>query len=81
MKTIQRFCVVTVFTLVLTTATLAGEINTPGFAQPSPTPASVIAAGEIPICESSNTSDVDLSANDSLTNFALDLLQIMLTVF
>ncbi len=81
MKTIQRFCVATVFTLLLTTATLAGEINTPGIAQPSPTPTSAMAACEIPICESSSTSDVALSASDSLTDFTLDLLQIMLTVF
>lgn len=81
MKIIQRLCVSTVFTLLLTTATLAGEINTPGVAQPSPTPASVVAACEIPICETSSTSDVDLSASDSLTDFTLDLLQIMLTVF
>jgi hypothetical protein len=80
MKTIQRLCVATVFTLLLTTATLAGEINTPGVAQPSPTPASAMVAGEIPTCET-NTSDVDLSASNSLTDFALDLLQIMLTVF
>jgi hypothetical protein len=83
MKTLQRLCVATVLTLVLTTATLAGEINTPGVAQPSPTPAPALAmaACEIPICESTSTSDVDLSASDSLTDFALDLLQIMLTVF
>ena len=81
MKTIQRLCVSTVFTLLLTTATLAGEINTPGVAQPSPTPALAVAASEIPICEGSSTSDVDLSASDSLTDFTLDLLQIMLTVF
>jgi hypothetical protein len=83
MKKLQRLGIATVFTLVLTSATLAGEINTPGIAQPSPTPtsSSAMAAGEIPTCESSSTSDVDLSASNSLTDVALDLLQIMLTVF
>jgi hypothetical protein len=83
MKTLQRLCVATVFTLVLTGATLAGDISTPGIAQPSPTPApsSVIAAGEVPINGSSSTSDVDVSESSLLTDVALDLLQIMLSVF
>ena len=84
MKKLQRLCVATVFTLVLTSATLAGEIHTPGIAQPTPTPtpasSSAIAAGEIPIGESSSTS-VDVSESNSLTNVALNLLQIMLSVF
>ena len=83
MKKLQRLCVATVFTLVLTSATLAGEINTPGIAQPSPTPvpSSVMATDEIPIAESSSTSEVDVSEGTSLTNVAFELLQIMLTVF
>ena len=83
MKKLQRLCVATVFTLLLTSATLAGEISTPGIAQPSPTPASssAIAAGEIPTCESSSTSEVDVYDSNSRADVALDLLQIMLTVF
>ena len=81
MKKLPRLCAATVLAFALTTATLAGEINTPGIAQPSPTPASAVTACEIPICENSSTSDVDLSASESLTDFTLDLLQIMLTVF
>jgi hypothetical protein len=83
MKKLQRLGIATVFTLVLTSATLAGEINTPGVAQPSPTPASssAMAAGEIPIGESSSTSEVDVSESTLLTDVALDLLQIMLSVF
>lgn len=83
MKKLQRLCVATVFALVLTSATLAGEINTPGIAQPSPTPtsSSAMAAGEIPIGESSSTSEVDVSESTLLTDIAFDLLQIMLSVF
>lgn len=83
MKKLQRLCVATMFTLVLTSATLAGEISTPGIAQPSPTPASssAMAAGEIPIGESSSTSEVDVSESTLLTDVAFDLLQIMLSVF
>ena len=85
MKKLQRLCVATVFLLVLTTATFAGEISTPGIAQPTPTPApassSAMTAGEIPIGESSSTSEVDVSESNSLTDFAFDLLQIMLSVF
>lgn len=85
MKKLQRLSAATVFAFVLTSATFAGEISTPGIAQPAPTPSpassSTMTTGEIPIGESSPTSEVDLSANNSLTDFALDLLQIMLTVF
>lgn len=83
MKKLQRLCVVTVFMLVLTSATLAGDISTPGIAQPSPTPppSSAMSAGETPLGESSSTSDVDVSKSSMLTDVALDLLQIMLSVF
>jgi hypothetical protein len=83
MKKLQRLCVGTVFSLLLTSATLAGEISTPGIAQPSPTPASssAIAAGEVPIGESSSTSEVDVSESTLLTDVVLDVLQIMLSVF
>ena len=84
MKKLQRLGLATVFSLVLTSATLAGEISTPGIAQPSPTPvpSSAMAAGEVPtIGESSSTSEVDLSESTSVTDVALDLLKIMLSVF
>jgi hypothetical protein len=83
MKKLQRLCLATLFTAVFATATLAGEINTPGIAQPSPTPpsSSAMVAGEIPIGESSGTSEVDVFESNSLTNVALNLLQIMLSVF
>jgi hypothetical protein len=85
MKKLQRLSAATVFAFVLTSATFAGEISTPGIAQPAPSPSptssSAMTTGEIPIVEGSTTSEVDPSASNSLTGFALDLLQIMLTVF
>lgn len=83
MKKLQRLCAATVFTLVLTGASLAGEIHTPGIAQPSPTPppSSAMVAGEIPTGESSGTSEVDAYESTLLTDIALNLLQIMLSVF
>lgn len=82
MKKLQRLGIATVFTVVFTSATLAGEISTPGIVQPSPTPApsSAIAAGEIPINGSSSTSE-DVSESTSLTDVAVGLLQLMLSVF
>jgi len=82
MEKLQRLCLATVLALLLTSATLAGEINTPGVAQPSPTPApySAMAAGEIPTGGSS-TSEVDVTESNVLTDIAMNLLQIMLSVF
>ncbi len=81
MKKLQQLCMATVFTLVLTGATFAGEINTPGVAQPSPTPASpsVTTVGEIPTGEGFGPCEVDVCG--SLTDVAFDLLQIMLSAF
>ena len=80
MKKLQRLGIATVFTVVFTSATLAGEISTPGIAQPSPTPppSSAMAADET---LSSSTSEVEVSESYLLTDIALDLLQIMLSVF
>jgi hypothetical protein len=83
MKKLQRLGIATVFTIVLASATLAGDISTPGIAQPTPTPvpSSAMTAGETPIGESSSTSEVDVSESSLLTDVAFDLLQIMLSVF
>lgn len=82
MKKLQRLCAATVFALLLTSATFAGEISTPGIAQPTPTPtpasSSAMTEGEIPI---GSTSEVDVSESTLLTDFASDLLQILLSVF
>jgi hypothetical protein len=82
MKRLQRLCLAAVFTVVLTSSTLAGDISTPGIAQPSPPPpSSAMTAGETPLGERSSTSEVDVSESPLLTDVALDLLQIMLSVF
>lgn len=85
MKKLQRLGLATVFSLVLTSATLAGEIHTPGIAQPTPTPtpdsSSAMVVGEIPTGDNSSTPDVDVSESASLTGVAFDLLQIVLSVF
>jgi len=80
MKKLQRLGIATVFTVVFTSATLAGEISTPGIAQPSPTPppSSAMAADET---LSSSTSEVEVFESYLLTDIALDLLQIVLSVF
>ncbi len=83
MKKLQRLCATTVFALLLTTTLSAGEISTPGIAQPAPTPipasSSAMAAGEVPIGVS--TPEIDASESTLLTDTTLYLLQIMLTVF
>lgn len=76
MKKLQQLCVAGVFTLVLTTATFAGDIQTPGVTQPPPPPPDELSAttpGDIA------TGRIALS--DSAIDFALDLLQTMLLVF
>ncbi|MCA1577053.1 MAG: hypothetical protein LC794_06780 [Acidobacteria bacterium] len=84
MKKLQRLGLATVFSFVLTSSTLAGEIHTPGIAQPTPTPtpnsSSAMVVGEIPTGENSST-DLDVSESTSFTGVAFDLLQIVLSVF
>lgn len=83
MKKLQQVSATTAFLVLLTSTTLAGEISTPGIAQPMPTPSptssSARAAGEIPTGES--PSDIDVSEITLLTEVALNSLQIMLSVF
>jgi hypothetical protein len=73
MKTVRRFGVTSVFSLVLATATFAGEISTPK-APPPPPPAasSALTPGDIQNPQ---------GASDSVTDIALQLLQTMLSVF
>jgi len=78
MKKLQQLCMAGVFTLALTTATFAGEISTGGSPQPPPpNQSSATAPGEIqtPGIQSPQ------ATSDSVTDFALNLLQTMLSVF
>jgi hypothetical protein len=66
-----------VFTLVLTTATFAGDIQTGGSPQPPPTASSTLAPGDIETPGIQNAQ----AMSDSVADIALNLLQIMLSVF
>lgn len=79
MKKIQELCLAGVFTLVLTTATLAGEIPTGGKTEPPPppVPASAIASGEI----ANDPNDNEGNKYHLLEDIVPDLLLIIFSVF
>jgi hypothetical protein len=80
MKKLQQLCMAGVFTLVLTTATFAGEISTGGLTQPPPPPPdglSATAPGDIATGGLQNSGP----SSDSVADIALNLLQTMLSVF
>jgi hypothetical protein len=78
MKKLPQLCMAGLFTLVLTTATFAGDIHTGGAPQPlPPNPSSATAPGDIAtggIQDSQATSD-------SVADIVLNLLQTMLSAF
>jgi len=81
MKKLQQLCMAGVFTLVLTTATFAGDIQTPGITQPPPPPPdglSAITPGDIETGPGVQNSQ---ATSDSVTDIALNLLQTMLALF
>lgn len=78
MKRIQQLCLASVFTLVLTTVTFAGEIGTGGKTPPPPPPTSA----------STTSNEVPLAPNDDadqeyqvIEDIALELLRTLLSVF
>lgn len=79
MKRLQQLCVAGVFTLVLTTATFAGHIDTGGKTEPPPPspPASATTSNEIPI----NSKDDAGDEFHFIEDIAVDLLRVMLSVF
>ena len=79
MKKLRQLCVAAMFTLVLTTATFAGDIATGGFTQPSPPPASSSSTSGSIETRSGVENPQDIS--DSVADLALNLLQTMLSVF
>jgi len=77
MKKLQQLCLAAVFTLALTTATFAGDIQTGGKTEPPPPPpASATSPGEIQIDSKDDAGD----EYQLLEDIALDLL-LMLSVF
>jgi hypothetical protein len=78
MRKLQELCLAGVFTLVLTTATFAGEIPTGGKTEPPPpVPASATASGEI----ATDPNDAQDDQYQLLENIVPDLLVIFLSVF
>lgn len=78
MKKLQQLFMATVFTLVLTCVALAGDISTPGFAQPTPTPNPASASTSV---------EIRLDPKDSehgyqlIEDIALELLRTILSGF
>ena len=79
MKNLQKLCLAGLFTLLLSTTTLAGEIPTGGKTPPPPPPssASLTPSGEIAIDPRNNENDEYQFVEDIIP----DLLQILLSVF
>jgi hypothetical protein len=79
MKTLRQFCVVVVFTLALTISAFAGEIDITKTSPPPPPTAN----GEIQIglTGQEETGSGEVSATDSATEIALNLLQSVLALF
>jgi hypothetical protein len=81
MKKLQQFCMAGVFTLVLATATFGGHIGTPGVTQPPPPPPDELSATTSGSIETVRSPQNPEAISESVANFALDLLQTMLSVF
>ena len=81
MKKLRQFCVAAMFTLVLTTATFAGDIATGGFTQPSPPPPPVSSSATSGSIETGSGLENPQEIIDSVTDLALNLLQAMLSGF
>jgi hypothetical protein len=78
MRKLQQLCMAGVFTLALTTATFAGDIQTGGAPQPPPpNRASAATPGEI----STPGIQSPQAMSDSVIDITLNLLQTMLSVF
>lgn len=78
MKKLQQLCMAGAFTLVLTTATFAGEISTGGAPQPPPpnqTSAATLGDTATPGIRNPQ------ATSDSVADIVLNLLQTMLSVF
>ena len=84
MKTLRQLCVASVFVFSLTFPTFAGEIQT-GIAPPPPSqPAQMATAnGEIQtgLTGQEETGSGEVSATDSATEIALNLLKSVLSLF
>jgi hypothetical protein len=83
MKTLRQLFVASLFTLALTTFAFAGEISTP-LAPPQPAQATTSTAGgdiSTGLTGQEETGSGEVSATDSATGIALNLLRSVLAVF
>lgn len=78
MKKLQQLSLAVVFTLVLTSTSLAGEINTPGIVQPTPTPSPASASASIGIRPDPQDSEHGYQV---IEDIALELLRMILSGF
>lgn len=78
MRKLQQLCMAGVFTLVLTTASFAGEIATGGLTQPPPDESSPTTLGGTQT--GPGVQDPE-AISDPVADIALNLLQTMLSVF
>ena len=83
MKTLRQLFVASVFTLALTISALAGEIHTTVTSSPPPAPQAATADGEIStgVTGQTETGSGEVSATDSATEIALNLIQTVLALF
>lgn len=82
MKNLRQLCIASVFTLVLTLPTFAGDIETPKTSSSSSTP-SAATAGQIDTTVDGDieTGSSEATGIDSATQAALNLLQSVLSLF
>jgi hypothetical protein len=84
MKTLRQICVVVVFTLALTTSAFAGEIEIGKMSPPPSQPTQAATTqGDIQtgVTGQEETGSGEVSATDSATEIALNLLQSVLSLF
>ena len=83
MKTLRQLCLAGVFTLALTTSTFAGEIEITKTSPPPSQPQTATPNGviEIGLTGQEETGSGEVSATDSATEIALNLLQSVLSLF
>ena len=83
MKTLRQLCVAVVFTLALALPAFAGEMSIGSPTPPPSQPQTATVNGEMPIglTGQEETGSGEVSATDSATEAALNLLQSVLALF
>lgn len=81
MKSLRRFCASSILVIVLAFSVFAGEISTPGIAAPPPptTQSSVNTDVQTLGATANETSNSEMTTMDSVTVFALYLLDSMMS--